>query len=236
MEAPAANGAAGDLTKLSENCKPTRDRQLVSSAAHPILRGGGEYGRAWHQAGRGAGKQNVFDDFLAAAQWLVTNGWTSPSRLAIAGGSNGGLLVAAALVQRPDLFGAVHANVGVLDMLRFHRFTVGAGWIPEYGSPEKPEEFRTLAAYSPLHRVRDGACYPATLLLTGDHDDRVVPSHAYKFTAALQHAQGGPEPVLIRIETRAGHGAGKSRSQLIEEAADRWAFLVRALDMTVPGS
>lgn len=189
------------------------------------LRGGGEYGRAWHEAGMLDKKQNVFDDFLAAAQWLIDNKYTSPRHLAIRGGSNGGLLVGAAMTQRPDLFGAAVPAVGVMDMLRFHKFTIGWAWVNEYGSADDPAQFKTLLAYSPLHNLKPGTKYPPTLITTGDHDDRVVPGHSYKFAAALQAAHAGDAPVLIRIETRAGHGAGKPTTKLIEEAADVLAFL-----------
>lgn len=199
--------------------------------AQPNLRGGGEYGKAWHQAGMKLNKQNVFDDFIAAAEWLVENNYTRPSRLAIGGASNGGLLVGACLVQRPDLFGACLARVGVLDMLRFHMFTIGWAWVSDYGSPEDLEEFQALLAYSPYHNLQPGTAYPPTLIATGDHDDRVFPGHSFKFAAALQAAQGGEAATLIRIETKAGHGAGKPTSKLIEEAADLYAFLVYALDM-----
>jgi prolyl oligopeptidase len=195
------------------------------------LRGGGEYGEDWHAAGMHEKKQTVFDDFIAAAEWLIASGYTSPPRLAIGGGSNGGLLVGAAMTQRPDLFGAVLPAVGVLDMLRFHRFTIGWAWVTEYGSADDPEQFRYIYAYSPLHRLRSGTAYPSTLATTADHDDRVVPGHSFKFIAALQATQAGPQPVLIRIETKAGHGAGKPTTKLIEEAADRWAFLVKVLDL-----
>lgn len=197
--------------------------------AQPNLRGGGEYGEAWHQAGTKLNKQKVFDDFIAAAEWLVANGYTNPSKLAISGGSNGGLLVGACLTQRPDLFAAALPAVGVFDMLRFHKFTIGWAWISEYGSPEDPEEFKALYAYSPLHNLKPGTVYPATLITTADHDDRVVPAHSFKFAAALQAAQGGSQPILIRIDTQAGHGAGKPTTKLIEETADRWAFLVEVL-------
>ena len=193
------------------------------------VRGGGEYGEAWHQAGIKDRKQTAFDDFIAAAEWLIGEGYTRPARLAISGGSNGGLLVAACMVQRPDLFGAVLPAVGVLDMLRFHKFTIGWAWVSDYGSPDDAGDFRVLKAYSPLHNLKPGAAYPAVLITTADHDDRVVPSHSFKFAAALQAAQGGPAPALIRIETKAGHGAGKPVSKVIEETADRWAFLVRVL-------
>lgn len=197
--------------------------------AVPNLRGGGEYGEEWHQAGFKHNKQNVFDDFIAAAEWLIANKYTSPAKLAIGGGSNGGLLVGACMTQRPDLFGAALPAVGVMDMLRFHKFTIGWAWVQEYGSPDDPEDFKTLYAYSPLHRLKPGTTYPATLITTADHDDRVVPAHSFKFAAALQAAHQGNNPVMIRIETKAGHGAGKPTAKIIEEAADRWAFLVKTL-------
>ncbi|HEX6747376.1 MAG TPA: prolyl oligopeptidase family serine peptidase [Longimicrobium sp.] len=197
------------------------------------LRGGNEYGEAWHQAGMLANKQNVFDDFIAAGEYLVAQKYTSPSKLAISGGSNGGLLVGTVLNQRPDLFGGALPAVGVMDMLRFNKFTIGWAWVSDYGSPQDPAQFRTLYAYSPLHNIRAGTRFPATLITTGDHDDRVVPGHSFKYAAAMQAAQAGDAPVLIRIETRAGHGAGKPTAMQIEEAADRWAFLVRALGMRV---
>jgi len=193
------------------------------------LRGGGEYGESWHQAGMKLHKQTVFDDFIAAAEWLIAHHYTRPEKLAISGGSNGGLLVAACMTQRPDLFGAVLPAVGVMDMLRFHKFTIGWAWTSEYGSAENLEEFQALYAYSPLHTLKPGTAYPATLITTADHDDRVVPAHSFKFAAALQHAQGGTAPVLIRIETKAGHGAGKPTTKLIEESADKLAFLLRVL-------
>ena len=193
------------------------------------LRGGGEYGEDWHQAGMKQRKQTVFDDFISAAEWLIDQGYTSPHKLAIAGGSNGGLLVGACITQRPDLFGAALPMVGVLDMLRFHKFTIGWAWTAEYGSPDNPEEFPALYAYSPLHNLKSGTDYPATMIITADHDDRVVPAHSFKFAAALQAAHAGDAPVLIRIETKAGHGAGKPTAKVIEEASDRWAFLVRSL-------
>ncbi|NLE62135.1 MAG: S9 family peptidase, partial [Planctomycetes bacterium] len=203
--------------------------------AEACIRGGGEYGEDWHNAGRLKNKQKCFDDFIAAAEWLIANKYTRPSRLAIQGGSNGGLLVGACMTQRPELFGAVLPAVGVLDMLRFSQYTIGWAWTSEYGRPDDPEMFPVLKAYSPLHNLKPGTCYPATLLTTADHDDRVVPSHSFKFAAALQAAQAGPAPVLIRIETRAGHGAGKPTSKRIEEAADQLAFLTRALDMKATG-
>lgn len=199
--------------------------------AQPNLRGGGEYGEEWHQGGMKLRKQNVFDDFIAAAQWLIDNKYTSTPKLAIAGGSNGGLLVGAALTQRPDLFGAALPAVGVMDMLRFQKFTIGWAWVSDYGSSEDAKEFKALYAYSPLHNIKPGASYPPTLITTADHDDRVWPGHSFKFAATLQAAQGGPAPILIRIETKAGHGAGKPTSKIIEEAADRLAFLVKTLNM-----
>ncbi|MEB3273067.1 MAG: prolyl oligopeptidase family serine peptidase [Prochlorothrix sp.] len=196
------------------------------------LRGGGEYGESWHQAGMKANKQNVFDDFISCAEWLIAEQYTSTPKLAIAGGSNGGLLVGACMTQRPDLFGAALPAVGVMDMLRFHQFTIGWAWCAEYGSPENPEDFPVLYAYSPLHNLKPGTCYPATLITTADHDDRVVPAHSFKFAAALQSAHQGDPPVLIRIETKAGHGAGKPIAKQIEEVTDQWAFLVKVLDIT----
>jgi len=195
------------------------------------LRGGGEYGEAWHRAGTRLQKQNTFDDFIAAAEWLVANGYTSPRKLAIQGGSNGGLLVGACLVQRPDLFAAALPAVGVLDMLRFHQFTIGWAWKSDYGSAEDPREFQTLLAYSPYHNLRPGVRYPSTLITTADHDDRVVPAHSFKFAARLQEYHAGRNPVLIRIETKAGHGAGKPTSKQIEEKLDELSFLRRELGM-----
>ncbi len=199
--------------------------------AQPNLRGGGEYGEEWHLAGAKLKKQNVFDDFIAAAEWLIANKYTSTAKLAIGGGSNGGLLVGACMTQRPELFGAALPAVGVMDMLRFQKFTIGWAWVSDYGSSDNTEEFKTLYAYSPLHNLKPGTKYPATLITTADHDDRVVPAHSFKFAATLQAAQSGPAPVLIRIETKAGHGAGKPTSKVIEEIADKWGFLVRVLKM-----
>lgn len=202
--------------------------------AQPNLRGGDEYGEEWHLAGMLAKKQNVFDDFIAAAEWLIANNYTTSSRLAINGGSNGGLLVAACLVQRPELYGAVVCEVPVIDMLRYHKFTVGRYWIPEYGNAEKdPEHFKFLYAYSPLHNVRPGVAYPATLIMAADTDDRVVPSHAKKFAATLQAATSGEEPLLLRIETKAGHGLGKPTAKIIEARSDVFAFLFQQFDMHV---
>ncbi len=199
--------------------------------AVPNLRGGGEYGEAWHRAGIKEHKQNVFDDFISAAEWLIAEGWTTPAKLAIHGGSNGGLLVGACMTQRPELFGAALPAVGVLDMLRFQMFTIGWAWTSDYGSSDDPAQFRALLAYSPYHNLREGVRYPATLVTTGDHDDRVFPAHSFKFAAALQHAQGGDAPTLLRVETKAGHGAGKPTAKVIDETADRYAFLVKTLDM-----
>ena len=189
------------------------------------LRGGGEYGRDWHDAGRLANKQNVFDDFAATARWLAASDWTDASHIGISGRSNGGLLVGASITQNPELFGAAVAEVGVMDMLRFHRFTIGWGWTSDYGSADDPEQYRWLRAYSPLHNVRPGVVYPPTLVTTGDHDDRVVPGHSFKFAAALQAAQAGDGPVVIRIDTDAGHGVGKPVSKLVDERSDVLAFL-----------
>ena len=198
--------------------------------AEANLRGGSEYGEAWHLAGARHNKQNAFDDFIAAAEWLIRDRYTSTPKLAIFGGSNGGLLVGACLNQRPDLFGAAMPAVGVMDMLRFNKFTAGAGWVGEYGSPDNPDDFQTLLAYSPLHNIRKTS-YPATLITTSDHDDRVVPGHSFKYAATLQESQQGPAPILIRIETRAGHGAGTPTSKTIDEFTDRWAFLVKVLGL-----
>jgi prolyl oligopeptidase len=199
-----------------------------------VLRGGGEYGEEWHAAGTRLHKQNVFDDFIAAAEHLVASGWTRPDKLGVLGGSNGGLLVGAVLNQRPDLFGAAIPAVGVMDMLRYHKFTAGRFWTDDYGSAEDPEEFRALHAYSPYHNLVPGKAYPPTLVTTADTDDRVVPGHSFKYAARLQEVQSGSAPVLIRIETRAGHGAGKPTAKAIEETADMWAFLVDNLGLELP--
>jgi prolyl oligopeptidase len=206
--------------------------------AMPNLRGGGEYGEDWHRAGTKLKKQNVFDDFIAAAEYLVKEKYTSTPKLAIQGGSNGGLLVGACMAQRPDLFGACLPAVGVMDMLRFQRFTAGRYWTDDYGSSDNPEEFKALVKYSPYHNLKPGTKYPATLVTTADTDDRVVPGHSFKFIAQLQYCQAGEDPVLARIETKAGHGAGKPTTKAIEEVADQWAFLVKNLGMKpdLPGS
>jgi prolyl oligopeptidase len=199
--------------------------------AFPALRGGGEYGKEWHLAGTKLRKQNVFNDFIAAAEYLIANKYTNPKKIAINGGSNGGLLVAATLLQRPELFGAAVPQVGVLDMLRFHKFTIGWGWVSDYGSADNPEEFKALRAYSPLHNVKKGVVYPPTMITTADHDDRVVPGHSFKFAAALQAAQEGNAPILLRVETKAGHGAGRRLSAAIEEQSDIIAFMAKNLGM-----
>lgn len=195
------------------------------------LRGGGEYGDAWHRAGTKLQKQNVFDDFIAAAEFLIEKKYTQPEKIAIAGGSNGGLLVGACMTQRPDLFGVALPAVGVMDMLRFHKFTIGWAWTDDYGSSEDSVQYKYLKGYSPLHNIKAGTCYPATLITTADHDDRVVPAHSFKFAATLQADQSCNNPTLIRIETNAGHGAGKPVSKLIEEATDIWAFTMYNLGM-----
>jgi len=197
------------------------------------LRGGGEYGKSWHKAGTKLKKQNVFDDFIAAAEWLIENKYTAPKKLAIQGGSNGGLLVGACMTQRPELYGACLPAVGVMDMLRFHQFTAGRFWVDDYGSADNPKEFKALRAYSPYHNLEGGIQYPATLITTADTDDRVVPGHSFKFAAQLQACQSGTAPTRLRIETRAGHGAGKPTSKKIEEVADQWAFLAKNLGLEV---
>jgi prolyl oligopeptidase len=199
------------------------------------IRGGGEYGEDWHRAGTRQKKQNVFDDFIAAAEYLVREKYTSPKRLAISGGSNGGLLVGAVLLQRPDLFGAALPAVGVLDMLRYHTASANARqWSTDYGLSENAEDFKSQLAYSPVHNVKTGACYPPTLITTADHDDRVVPWHSFKFAAEMQRAQGCANPIFIRIETRAGHGSGKPVWMQIEDVADRYGFVANALGLTAP--
>ena len=196
------------------------------------LRGGSEYGEEWHQAGTKMNKQNVFDDFIAAAEWLVAQGYTSPEKLAIVGGSNGGLLVGACMTQRPDLFAVAIPQVGVMDMLRYHKFTLGWNWAPDYGTSEdSPEMFQYLLGYSPLHNIKPGVSYPATLVTTADHDDRVVPAHSFKFAATLQECNAGPNPALIRIDSKAGHGGGKPLAKALEEQADIYSFIMYNLGM-----
>ena len=207
--------------------------QMGGAYAVVTLRGGGEYGEAWHDAGRLANKQHVFDDFFAAAQMLIDKKITSTPKLAANGGSNGGLLVGAAITQRPDLFGAAIPEVGVLDMLRFQKFTVGKAWTTDYGSAEaSADQFKYLFAYSPYHNLKDGGTYPPTMVMTSDHDDRVFPAHSFKFAAALQHAQAGDAPVLLRVESKAGHGAGRPTEKIIDDVADRYAFLTKNLNFT----
>ena len=195
------------------------------------LRGGGEYGKKWHEAGTKHRKQNVFNDFIAAAEYLIANKYTNPSKIAIQGGSNGGLLVGACMTQRPDLFKVALPAVGVMDMLRFQKFTIGWAWTGDYGSSDNEDDFKYLYEYSPLHNIREGVEYPATLVTTADHDDRVVPAHSYKFISELQYKHKGDNPVLIRIETMAGHGAGKPTAKQIEEAADILSFTMYNLQM-----
>ncbi len=196
------------------------------------IRGGGEYGEKWHKAGTKMQKQNVFDDFIGAAEYLIAQKYTSPEKLAINGGSNGGLLIGACMTQRPELFAVAIPEVGVLDMLRYQKFTIGWAWATDYGTSEESKEmFEYLKAYSPLHNVKEGVKYPATMVMTGDHDDRVVPAHSFKFAATLQHANTGNYPSLIRIDTKAGHGAGKPIAKVIDAQADMWAFVMYNLGM-----
>ncbi len=220
-------GYGGFNNSLTPGFSPAAIMFMEQGGVYVIanLRGGGEYGEKWHRGGMLENKQNVFDDFIAAAEWLINNGYTSSSKLAIAGGSNGGLLVGACMTQRPELFAAAFPAVGVMDMLRYHKFTVGWGWAVEYGSSDNEEQFEYIYKYSPLHNIKPGTCYPATLVTTADHDDRVVPAHSFKFAATLQAAQGCDNPALIRIDTKAGHGAGKPTAKRIDEAADVYSFL-----------
>lgn len=229
-------GYGGFNISLQPSFSVTRLAWMEMGGVYAVanLRGGGEYGVEWHKAGTKLNKQNVFDDFIAAGEYLIDNNYTNPDKLAIFGGSNGGLLVGAVTNQRPELFAAAIPAVGVMDMLRFHQFTAGRFWTDDYGSADNPEEFAALYAYSPYHNIKPGTEYPAVLVTTADTDDRVVPSHSFKYAAAIQEAQAGDAPVLIRIETRAGHGAGVPTEKVIEDYADRWAFLVRNLDMQLP--
>ncbi|MBD3221985.1 prolyl oligopeptidase family serine peptidase [bacterium] len=226
-------GYGGFNQPLTPSFSPARLPWLERGGIWAVanLRGGSEYGEAWHEAGMLANKQNVFDDFIAAAEYLVRTGWTCADRLAVMGGSNGGLLVGAVVNQRPELFAAGLPAVGVMDMLRFQHFTIGWAWTSDYGSSDDPEMFPYLHAYSPYHNLRSGTDYPAMLVTTADHDDRVVPGHSFKYTARLQACQTGPRPVLIRVETRSGHGAGKPTDMVIAEHADRFAFLTRTLGL-----
>ncbi len=217
----------GFQINLTPGFNPSAIMFMEQGGVHVVanLRGGSEYGEEWHKGGQLANKQNVFDDFISAAEWLIDNKYTSSSKLAIAGGSNGGLLVGACEVQRPDLYAVCLPAVGVMDMLRYHKFTIGWGWAVEYGTSDDEEQFGYIYKYSPLHNIREGVAYPATLVTTADHDDRVVPAHSFKFAATMQHCQAGDAPILIRIESKAGHGAGKPTSKRIDEAADIYAFL-----------
>ena len=229
-------GYGGFNASMTPWFSPTRLVWLEMGGVYamPNLRGGGEYGEKWHKAGMRENKQRVFDDFIDAAKALVANGYTSHDKLAIAGGSNGGLLVGACMTQRPRLFGACLPSVGVMDMLRFHKFTIGRAWVQEYGSSEDEAMFKVLRAYSPYHNIKKGVTYPPTLVTTADHDDRVVPAHSFKFAARLQAAQNGTPPILIRIETSGGHGGGTALSKVIDERADECAFLSVALRMKLP--
>jgi len=225
-------GYGGFKISLTPGCNPANLLFLERGGVYALanLRGGGEYGEEWHDAGRLRNKQNVFDDFIAAAEFLIHDSVTQPSRLAIAGGSNGGLLVGAVLNQRPELFGAALPAVGVMDMLRFHKFTIGWAWVSDYGDPDDPEMFPVLHAYSPYHNIAPSESFPPTLVTTADHDDRVAPGHSFKYAARLQEVHGaGPAPVLIRIQKSAGHGAGMPVSMRIELDADRFAFLFHHL-------
>jgi len=229
-------GYGGFDVSLTPGFSATRMAWLQAGGAFAManLRGGGEYGREWHDGGRRANKQNVFDDFIAAGEFLVSEGIAAKDGLAIQGGSNGGLLVGAVTNQRPELFAAAVPQVGVMDMLRFDRFTAGRYWVDDYGYPDREEDFRILRAYSPYHNIRDGVDYPAVLVTTADTDDRVVPGHSFKYAAALQHAQVGDKPHLIRIETRAGHGSGKPTDKAIEEGADILSFIAEWTGLAIP--
>ena len=226
-------GYGGFNVSLTPNFSVSRVIWMENGGVYVManLRGGNEYGEAWHEAGTKLKKQNVFDDFIGAAEYLIKEKYTQSSKLAIQGGSNGGLLVGAVLNQRPDLFGAALPAVGVMDMLRFNQFTAGRYWTSDYGSPQNADEFKALYAYSPIHNIKAGTKYPATLITTADHDDRVVPAHSFKYAATIQEAQAGDAPVLIRIETKAGHGAGKPTAKIIEEQADIYGFLMKNLGM-----
>lgn len=229
-------GYGGFDISLSPGFSPATAAWLQMGGIYAVanLRGGGEYGEEWHLSGTKLRKQNVFDDFIAAGEWLIENKYTSTPKLAISGRSNGGLLIGAALTQRPELWGAALPGVGVMDMLRFQKFTIGWAWASDYGSSDNPEEFQAIYKYSPLHNIKPDTRYPPTLVTTADHDDRVFPGHSFKFAATLQAAQAGPAPVLIRIETRAGHGAGKPTSKVIEDTTDQLAFVVKNLGMKIP--
>jgi len=224
-------GYGGFNISLTPSFSPAMAVWLEQGGAYAVvnLRGGGEYGEDWHEAGQKLKKQNVFDDFIGAAEFLIAEKITSKEKLVIKGGSNGGLLVGAVVNQRPDLFAAAAPAVGVMDMLRFHRFTIGWAWQNEYGSPDEEEEFRYLLSYSPYHNLRNDVAYPPMLIQTADHDDRVFPAHSFKYGAALQHTQTGKAPILMRIESKAGHGAGKPTDKVIETQADEFAFFLHAI-------
>lgn len=217
---------------MTPGFNPSRIAFLEQGGIYVVanIRGGNEYGEKWHQGGMMSNKQNVFDDFIGAAEYLIAEKYTSKEKLAIAGGSNGGLLVGACMTQRPDLFAVCFPAVGVMDMLRYHKFTIGWGWAVEYGSSDDPAQFANIFKYSPLHNIKAGTCYPATMITTADHDDRVVPAHSFKFAATMQAAQSCDKPILIRIETNAGHGAGKPISKVIDEQADIWSFMFQNTD------
>src|SRR3954462_15415344 len=229
-------GYGGFNASMTPSFSPSVATWLEMGGVYAVanLRGGSEYGEEWHLAGTKLKKQNVFDDFIAAGEWLIANKYTSTPKLACSGRSNGGLLIGAVENQRPDLWGATLPGVGVMDMLRFQKFTIGWAWTSDYGSSESKDEFEAIYKYSPLHNAKPGAKYPPTLVVTADHDDRVFPGHSFKYAATMQAAQAGPAPILIRIETRAGHGAGKPTTKIIEEAADQWAFLAKSLQMKMP--
>jgi prolyl oligopeptidase len=227
----AYGGFSVSMTPYYQNSLPAW-LEMGGIYAQPALRGGAEYGEEWHRAGMFGKKQNVFDDFIAAAEYLIAEKYTSSTRLVMEGGSNGGLLVGAVMTQRPELFAVALPEVGVLDMLRYDRFTGGSAWAVEYGSSQKPDQFEYLIRYSPLHNLKPGTCYPATLVVTADHDDRVVPSHSFKFAAALQAAQGCDKPVLIRVETKGSHGYRPTDKQ-IAERADIQAFVASRLGLTL---
>jgi prolyl oligopeptidase len=228
-------GSGGFNISLTPGYSATRLAWLEQGGVYAIanLRGGGEFGKAWHEAGRGANKQNVFDDFIAAGEWLKGNGYTPKDGLAIEGRSNGGLLVGAVVNQRPDLFAAALPAVGVMDMLRFDRFTAGRYWVDDYGSPGRAKDFPLLYGYSPYHTILGGKDYPAILVTTADTDDRVVPAHSFKYAAALQAAAVGDRPRLLRVDNRAGHGAGKPIDKLIDEYADSYAFLAHFTGLAI---
>jgi prolyl oligopeptidase len=220
-------GYGGFSNNMTPYFSPSRIMLMENGGILAIanLRGGAEYGEDWHKAGTKLQKQNTFDDFIAAGEYLISEKYTSKDMLGIAGGSNGGLLVGACMVQRPDLFQVAFPDVGVMDMLKFHKFTIGWGWVADYGSSDdSPEMFQYLKGYSPYHNLKHGVSYPATMVTTADHDDRVVPAHSFKFAARLQEYHKGPNPVLIRIGVNAGHGGGKPTSKIIEEVADLWSF------------